>query len=186
MEASMDSHAVPINARDDPMGAITPPATQTEQVVMPTYIFFGVGFVVHGLGFHFTNGTRTGLVLEDTKEPVDLHDQFRMPHRATQSIPLQHGEFPTGTSGFASNMAFLAYQVQFVTTKNRTLPVMSRTESAQRGDPFRYTAPPGYYLKDIWWGAGKPTQVFLAAIPSLIPGHTTTYSDQGWTALEAM
>ena len=182
----MDSHAAPLNVRDDPMGAITAPATQTEQVVMPTYIFFGVGFVVHGLGFHFTNGTRTGLVLEDTKEPVDLHDQFRMPHRATQSVPLQYGEFPTGMSGFASNMAFLAYQVQFVTTKNRALPVISGTESAQRGDPFMYTAPPGYYLKDIWWGAGRPTQVFLAAIPSLIPGHSTTYSDQGWTALEAM
>ena len=184
---SMDSHAALLDVRDEPMEAFAPPVPHAGgmlgQVVMPTRIFFGIGFVIHGMGLHFSNGTRTGLVLEDIHVPVDLHDQFRMPHRATQTIHVQYGECPTEISGFTSNMAFLSYQVQFVTTKNRTLPVISGTESAQRGTPFRYAAPQGYYLKDIWWGAGRPTQVFLAAIPSLVPGHSATYTYQGWTAL---
>ena len=88
---AMDSHATPHEQLDvnmEPVGTIGTlgPRNPLPQVVIPTSIFYGTGFVIHGLGFQFSNGTRTGLVLEDGQEHVDLHDNFRLPHRANQTM----------------------------------------------------------------------------------------------------
>ena len=188
---AMDSHAShnePMDVAMEPVGLSGVSARlPLPPVVIPTNIFYGIGFVIHGLGFQFSNDTRTGLVLEDTQDPIDLHDSYRMPHRADHSMNLQYGEFPTGFIGFSSHMRFLAFQIEFTTTKDqlpyRTLPVIAGTEVPQRGDRFDFQAPAGYYIKDIWWASGRPTQVYLAVIPSLVPGYVTTFPHLGWTTI---
>ena len=187
---AMDSHAShdePMDVAMEPVGLSGVATRLLPQVVIPTSIFYGIGFVIHGLGFQFSNDTRTGLVLEDTQEPIDLHDSYRMPHRANHSMNLQYGEFPTGFTGFNSRMRFLAFQIEFTTTKDqlpwRTLPVITGTEVPQRGDRFTFQAPAGYYIKDIWWAAGRPTQVLLTAIPSLVPGHAAILPQLGWVPI---
>lgn len=188
----MDSHVgAPKSAPDPrPMDVGGPSEQVASPAVLPTHIFYGTGFVIHGLGMHFNNGTRTGLVLENSKSPVDLHDEFRMPHRAHHTSVLQRGEIPTSFTGFRSRMGFLAHQIEFSTTYNqrpyRTLPVIAGSDQDSRGDMFSYQAPPGFYIKDIWWLSGRPSQVYLAVIPSLVPGHEATYTDHGWTPLQAV
>ena len=175
-------HAAPAAPEAPPI-----PPGGARHLVLPEFIFFGTGFVVHGLGLHFSNNTRTGLVLEDNKTPVNLHDSYRMPHRANQRIDLLPGEVPTTFNGFSSLMGFLAYQVEFITSINsrehRTLAAISGTDIPNRGEQFHYTAPLGHYIKDVWWQAGRPTQVYLAATPSTAPGLTTVYQDIGWTPM---
>ena len=188
----MDSHAagrpglesppVPMEVQsgNDILGALA-------QEVLPTHIFYGTGYVVHGMGIHFSNGTRKGLVLEDSKAHVDLHDGLRMPVRAGQFILLQPGELPISIHGFASNMGFLAYQLTIVTRLanggHRSLPVITGTERAQRGTEFSAHAPPGHYFKDFWWHAGSLTSAFVAVIPDVISAGRAGEPDPGWTFL---
>ena len=188
----MDSHAagrpfvdsqpvsMEIQSGNDIVGALA-------QEVLPTHIFYGTGYVVHGLGMHFSNGIRKGLVLEDSKAHVDLHDGHRMPVRAGQFILLQPGELPISIQGSASNMGFLAYQVTIITRLvnggHRSLPVITGTELAQRGAPFRADAPKGHYFKDFWWHAGSLTSAYAAVIPDVIAAGHAGQPDPGWTLL---
>ena len=178
----VDSHVVPmeIQGGNDTAAALA-------QAVLPTHIFYGTGYVVHGLGMHFSNGVRTGLALEDSKASVNLHDGHRMPVRAGQTIPLQPGELPISIQGFASNMGFLAFQVSITSCMangvRRRLPIISGTEQDQCGMSFHADAPPGHYFKDFWWQAGSLTSAFVAVIPDVVSGGNAGQADLGWIPL---
>ena len=188
----MDSHAAGRHGVADPPVAMD---VQTgndiiaalAQEVIPTHIFYGTGYVIHGLGFQLSNGTRKGLVLEDSKLPVDLHDSRRMPVRAGHFIQLQPGELPTSIQGRSSNMGFLAFQViigtRLVHGGGRTLPAITGTEAAQQGEFFRADAPRGHYFKDFWWQAGSLTSAYVAVIPDVIVPGLVGQSDPGWLPL---
>ena len=188
----MDSHAAggplmdPTSAPMDTQGGADT-AAALAQAVLPTHIFYGAGYVVHGLGMQLSNGVRTGLVLEDSKTPVNLHDGHRMPYRAGQAIQLQPGELPTSIQGFASNMGFLAFQLSIISTMpngvRRRLPIISGTDQTQCGVPFAAEAPAGYYFKDFWWQNGSMTSAYVATIPDVIAGGNTGQADMGWTSL---
>ena len=159
-------------------GLLLPTAPMALTPSVPTGFFSGHGFVIHGFGFQFSDGTRTGSVLEDDLTWVDLMDPIRMPHRATSWHALALGEFPIAINGFSSTIGFLAYCIEVVTTQ-KTFPPLCGTETPCRGGPFNFRAPAGFFIKDVRWYRGSPTHVLLASMPPLTLGSVAP-PDIGW------
>ena len=67
----------------------------------------GVGWVVHGLCFEFSDGTRRGLFLTNkTQEPIYLSDDVALNARNAKWKDMCDNEYIIGITGFSSCLGF--------------------------------------------------------------------------------
>eukprot|EP00928_Gymnodinium_smaydae_P038365 TRINITY_DN26484_c0_g1_i1.p1 TRINITY_DN26484_c0_g1~~TRINITY_DN26484_c0_g1_i1.p1 ORF type:complete len:925 (+),score=154.82 TRINITY_DN26484_c0_g1_i1:69-2843(+) len=81
----------------------------------------GMGYAVHAFCLEFSNGERSGVVLSDSEEKMDITDDENLRKRKVKWQELQDDEFIQAVSGFGCRKGYLAASLTLSTNTNREL-----------------------------------------------------------------
>jgi hypothetical protein len=130
----------------------------------------GLGHVVHGLCFEFSDGTRKGSFLEDNRSIVDLTSDFALSQRNAVWEELGADEFITDVSGHGSWTHFLAADVVLHISSGREISFCGSMFEYSCTAPFKYHARVGHEISDVFFNhkQGTCTGVQNSPIPDCL------------------
>lgn len=114
----------------------------------------GWGWALHGLAFELSDGTRLGEFLQNNGSKMDLLGDDALARRGGNWTALSKGERILEVRGHNCTEGYLAYDVELVTSRGRTLH-FSADHPAWRGSSFEFTAPDGQEIECVNFDRGR-------------------------------
>lgn len=114
----------------------------------------GCGWVVHGLAFVLSDGTRCGTFLHDDGSCVDLYDDQAMQDRGGVWSELAAGERIIAVHGRDSNFGYLAGEIRLLTSAGREI-VYAGHKKQKFAEAFAFEAPHESHVLAVEFDVGS-------------------------------